>query len=98
MTEYENWMFGARLGALGSFPNQQNIPPKIEVEVQFNLFDNLLNEPGKPPTKTRFMSIYHRFHCFYISGKPLGNYQNCVKILDKELGTSLDDVTLRYSQ
>ena len=65
---------------------------KIEVKVQFNLFDNLLNEPGKPPTKTRFMSIYYRFHCFYTSRNTLGNYQDCVKILVEKMDdTNLQD-------
>ena len=57
----------------------------IKVKVQFNLFDNLLNEPGKPPTKARFMYIYYIFHCFYTSRNTLGNYPNCVKLLDERI-------------
>ena len=34
LPEYENMMFGARLGALGSFHNHQSIPPKNEVKVE----------------------------------------------------------------
>ena len=44
---------------------------KIKVKVQFNLFDNLLNEPGKPPTKARFMYIYYRFHYFQEQSRKL---------------------------
>ena len=36
--ESENLMFGAHLDALGSFPTQQNIPPKNEVE-NFQIFN-----------------------------------------------------------
>ena len=62
---------------------------ELKAKVQFNLFDNLLNEPGKPPTKTRFMSIYYRFHCFYTSRNTLGNYQDCVKILVEKMDSLL---------
>ena len=30
--EYENWMFGARLGTLGLFGKEWDIPPKNETE------------------------------------------------------------------